>query len=168
MNTNWIIGGLVVVAVIVGGYFLAHRGNAAPAKTGTAAEDKEGAMMETSGDMMQKGTTTKGEATMGEHGTYEDYSADKIALAQDGKVVLYFHANWCPICRLLDTEVKVHLEEIPAGVHILKVDYDTATALKQKYGVTYQHTFVQIDASGRVIAKWGDSTSLAGLIAKVQ
>ena len=168
MNTNWIIGGLVVLAVFVGGYFLAHRENAVPEKASSAAEDKDSAMMETSGNAMQKGATTKGEAMMGEHGTYEDYAADKLALATNGKVVLYFHATWCPICRSLDANISSDLNMIPAGVHILKVDYDTATALRQKYGVTYQHTFVQVDARGVMITKWGDSTSLAGIIAKIQ
>ena len=168
MNTNWMIGGLVVVAVIVGGYFLAHRESATPEKASSAAEDKDSAVLENSVDMMKKGAMTKDEAMMGEHGTYEDYSADKLALATNGKVVLYFHATWCPICRSLDANISSNLNMIPAGVHILKVDYDTATALKQKYSVTYQHTFVQVDARGMMITKWGDSTSLAGIIAKIQ
>ena len=33
-------------------------------------------------------------------------------------------------------------------------DYDTTKDLQKKYGVTYQHTFVQIDSSGKALATW--------------
>jgi len=35
--------------------------------------------------------------------------------------------------------------EIPENVNLLKVDYDNSTDLKEKYGVTMQHTFVLVD-----------------------
>jgi len=47
---------------------------------------------------------------------------------------------------------------IPAGVTIVKVDYDTATDLKRRYGVTMQHTFVQVDGSGEAVKKWSGTT----------
>ena len=34
-----------------------------------------------------------------------------------------------------------------------KVNYDTETSLKSRYGVTYQHTFVLIDGEGNAIQK---------------
>jgi hypothetical protein len=45
---------------------------------------------------------------------------------------------------------------------VFKTDYDTSNDLKTKYGVTYQHTFVQIDSSGNAITKWvgGDTAAL--------
>jgi hypothetical protein len=36
----------------------------------------------------------------------------------------------------------------------LKTDYDSNIDLRKKYGVTSQHTFVQIDSSGNLIKKW--------------
>ena len=104
------------------------------------------------------------EVTMKRPGTYEVYNADKLAWAKDGKVVLFFHASWCPTCKFADTTITNGLSAIPANVHILKTDYDTNTALKQKYGVTYQHTFVQVDASGNQIAKWSGSNSVAEIV----
>jgi thiol-disulfide isomerase/thioredoxin len=101
-----------------------------------------------------------------EKGAYEAYAPEKLALAGKGKVVLYFHADWCPICRGLERDISANT--IPAGVHILKVDYGTATSLKQKYGVTYQHTFVQVDVNGTQITKWGDATTLAQVLARVK
>jgi thioredoxin 1 len=105
---------------------------------------------------------------MEEKGTYATYAPEKLALANEGKVVLHFHADWCPICRTLEEEILANPAGIPSGVHLLKVDYDTATSLKRKYGVTYQHTFVQVDAQGNLIAKWGDSMKLAQVIGKIQ
>lgn len=108
-----------------------------------------------------------GEGMM-EKGSYEAYAPEKLALAEKGKIVLYFHADWCPICRGLEAEIQSNASAIPPGVHILKVDYDTATSLKQKYGVTYQHTFVQVNAEGMQLAKWGDATTLAQVLARVK
>ena len=84
-------------------------------------------------------------------GTFEDYSAGKLALAADGDVVLFFHADWCPSCRSLENDINANLSSIPNNVHILKVDFDSATELKRQYGVVRQHTLVQVDASGAEI-----------------
>lgn len=99
-------------------------------------------------------------------GSYEAYAPEKLAWAKQGKVVLFFHASWCPTCKTADTAIRD--TAIPDGVHILKTDYDTQTALKQKYGVTYQHTFVQVDASGNMITKWSGGSSVAEIVAKLQ
>ena len=39
-------------------------------------------------------------------GTYEPYAQEKLALAETGNVVLYFHADWCPICRAIEGDRK--------------------------------------------------------------
>ncbi len=97
-------------------------------------------------------------------GTFEDYSPEKLALAEAGDVVLFFHANWCPSCRALESDINANLSQIPDGVHLLKVDYDSETELKQKYGVVRQHTLVQVDASGNKIQ---DLTGLNNTLAQV-
>ena len=86
-------------------------------------------------------------------GTFTDYSADKLALAENGQVVLFFHADWCPSCRGLENDVNANLGNIPANTHILKLDYDTETELKKKYGVVRQHTLIVVDANGNEIKK---------------
>jgi thiol-disulfide isomerase/thioredoxin len=86
-------------------------------------------------------------------GTFETYSADKLALAADGTVVLFFHAAWCPSCRGLENDLNASLSDIPANTHILKLDYDTETELKKKYGVVRQHTLIVVDASGNEVKK---------------
>src|SRR3990167_6169147 len=78
------------------------------------------------------------------------------------KVVLFFHAPWCPFCKAANAEFISRANEIPAGVTVLKTNYDSNTELKQKYGVTYQHTFVQIDNNENQVSKWngGDIDNL--------
>ena len=100
-------------------------------------------------------------------GTYEDYVASKLAQASGGKVVLFFKANWCPTCRGVDADITANAGAIPEGIHILKINYDASDALKAKYGVTYQHTFVQVDASGNLIKKWSGSPTLAEIIRQI-
>lgn len=73
---------------------------------------------------------------------------------------LYFYANWCPICKPADADFKANSSKIPPDVTVIRVNYnDTDTGqeekdLAKKYGITYQHTFVQIDAQGKEVTKW--------------
>ncbi|MCW1930257.1 MAG: thioredoxin family protein [Candidatus Kerfeldbacteria bacterium] len=102
-------------------------------------------------------------------GQYIEYSADRFtAAAESGKVVLFFHAPWCPTCAALDRDINAHLDAIPAGVTILKTDYETYTELKKKYGVTYQHTLVQVDASGTQLHKWSGGNILTSVVAQLR
>ncbi len=101
-------------------------------------------------------------------GSYEVYAPEKIMRAAEGKVVLFFRASWCPTCRGLDTDIKTHLGDIPNGVTILDVNYDDSEALQVTYGVTYQHTLVQVDADGTRVAKWTGSPTLAELLSHIK
>lgn len=102
-------------------------------------------------------------------GTYESYSPEKIsARAAKGNVVLYFRANWCPICRGLDADIKKNTDMIPENLTILDVDYDNSFELKKKYGVTYQHTMVQVDKDGNMIKKWMGSPTLSAFVKEIK
>ncbi|MBC7459474.1 thioredoxin family protein [Candidatus Saccharibacteria bacterium] len=81
-------------------------------------------------------------------GTYVDYSESAVATAT-GTKLLFFYAPWCPQCRSVDTSIIDG--KVPADVTVFKVDYDSNQALRQKYGVTLQTTFVKIDANGQKI-----------------
>jgi len=108
-------------------------------------------------------------AMMVKSGSYEAYSPEKIALASaKGNVVLNFSAAWCPTCRALEANINANLASIPSNLTILKVDYDNSTDLKKKYGVTYQHTLVQVDKDGNLIKKWMGSQTLAAFVAEVK
>ncbi|WP_010203172.1 thioredoxin family protein [Salinibacterium sp. PAMC 21357] len=78
-------------------------------------------------------------------GNYVDYSPAAIADA-DGRVILFFHATWCPQCVSADGDIKA--SGVPSGITIVKVDYDTNQDLRAEYGVTQQTTFVEVDSDG--------------------
>lgn len=59
-------------------------------------------------------------------------------------------------------------ENIPDGLTILKADYDIEKDLKKKYGVTYQHTLVQVDKAGNIIKKWNGSRNLDQIIDEIK
>ncbi|MBT9255306.1 thioredoxin family protein [Phycicoccus sp. KQZ13P-1] len=80
------------------------------------------------------------------------------------KVVYFFHATWCPTCWA--TEKAIARGGIPDGLTVVKVDFDSEGDLRKKYGVTTQHTFVQVDASGAEVAKWTGSKDGAEILAK--
>lgn len=85
-------------------------------------------------------------------GTYRDYSEEALAEPGFETNVIFFHASWCPECRAFEQSIEAG--PIPDGVQILKADYDTETALKEKYVVDIQTTFVKVDDSGEMISKW--------------
>lgn len=190
-----IIVGVIALVVVVGGIYASmnSKNDAMVAKEQMeqkAMEDKkmaeEKAMMEKKAmeekEAMMKDDATKTDSmmkkdetsmmdksdTMMKVGSYEAYSADKIARAETGDVVLFFHASWCPSCRGLNSSIESNLKSIPLGVTILKTDYDKETELKKKYGVTYQHTLVQVDKSGNMIKKWSGGGTLDNLLSQIQ
>lgn len=128
-----------------------------------AAEAPEGARMVEPA----KGDSAGGSTETTSAGSYSDYDDSKVALAAGGgKVVIFFHATWCPSCRSADAAFRA--TSVPAGLTILKIDYDSSAELKKKYGVTSQHTFVQVDAAGNLIAKWSGANTVADVLAKVK
>jgi len=85
-----------------------------------------------------------------------DYQASKASYAES-KVVLFFNATWCSTCKKARSNLEADLSAIPADLAIVLVDFDSETDLKRQYGITVQHTFVQIDADGNELAKWSGS-----------
>ena len=119
-------------------------------------------------DVTKTDSTADKDDTMTKAGSYEVYSPEKLAKATTGDVVLFFRAGWCPTCRAVDSDIKANLLKIPENLTILDVNYDNSSALKQKYGVTYQHTFVQVDKDGNMIKKWSGSPTLSALVLEVK
>ena len=112
-------------------------------------------------DMMDESSETATAAA----GAYIDKAAYESSpeMYHSGKVVLFFHAPWCPTCRAV--EESLTSAPVPDGLTVVKVDYDTENELRQRYGVTTQHTFVQVDASGNELAKWTTSTTADEILA---
>lgn len=164
---------LALVVVLGGGYFVLSGGDKEAVmekKTDEMATvESKDSMVKTDDAMAMKDKEVMGDKdVMAKMGTYEAYSASKLAMAETGDVVLFFHASWCPSCRALNSDIEKNANSIPSGVSILKLDYDKETELKKKYGITYQHTLVQVDKDGNMIKKWSGSPKLNNLLSEIQ
>ncbi|MDC7225478.1 MAG: thioredoxin family protein [Spirochaetales bacterium] len=74
-------------------------------------------------------------------------------LAEEKPTVLFFNASWCPSCKGAVRDFEANEVELK-GYYLVYVDYDSSADLQKTYGVTYQHTFVQIDSDGNAVTKW--------------
>lgn len=95
------------------------------------------------------------EMGMGLIDPFADFTTlDKAQMqATEGPTVLLFYATWCPSCKALKEELQARAMDLK-GINLLIVDYDNSDDLQKKYGVSYQHTFVQIDGRGMEVVKW--------------
>jgi thiol-disulfide isomerase/thioredoxin len=89
--------------------------------------------------------------------SYSDYSKNK-AQYDDADVVLFFNASWCSTCA--EAEQQLSSEQFPDGLVVVSVDYDANEDLRQQYGVTVQHTFVQVNPDGSEVTKFSGATSV--------
>lgn len=145
----------VVIAIIaalgIGAYVFGQK----PAPSDTMMEDK----------MMMDDKMTQD--------SYVPYSKTAFDAAAGTRRVLFFYANWCPTCKPADASFTQNMNQIPEDVTVIRVNYNDPETdqeekdLAKQYGVTYQHTFVQIDATGAVVTKWNGG-QLAELLSKVQ
>ena len=146
---KWILIIGVVILGVVGVVFY----------TSQQPEGQQGTMTNNH-DAMDKDEHAKTMSDTNSDSRYVEYSKKAFDNASDKRRVLYFYANWCPICRPADANFKENANKIPEDVVVIRVNYnDTDTDqeekdLAQKYGITYQHTFVQIDSSSDRITAW--------------
>jgi thiol-disulfide isomerase/thioredoxin len=100
---------------------------------------------------MNKNSTN---AAMNTPGLWKPFSNDLVSSASgDKKVVLFFNASWCPTCQSTVKDINANLSKLDPNLILLSADYDKEISLRQKYGVTYQHTFVQVNSNGDLIKK---------------
>lgn len=96
-------------------------------------------------------------------GYYGEYSQNRVGAQGYDKTILFFYAPWCSECRAFEQAIKS--SAIPAGVQILKVDYDKRQDLRQKYGVRTQSTFVRLkDGSSNVWVGYGKDKSVDAIL----
>ena len=75
------------------------------------------------------------------------------SLAVKGPTVLFFHAQWCPLCRADLKMIEAQRSRL-GDISVVVVDYDKNRQLKAKYGIVYQHTYVQIGEDAQKLAIW--------------
>jgi len=149
------IFGLLIIAVFIFGC----------TKVETDTMEKEGEMMKKD-EAMTKESSYTGDVLAGTEATkYLDFNkADyEKALKEKKKILLYFYANWCPICKREQPETIAAFNEINdvdlIGFRVNYRDSDTdefEEELAKEFGVSYQHTKVLLK-DGQITGKWPDS-----------
>ncbi len=124
--------------------------------------------------MMKKEVVdTEGVTTNSSENRYVPYTKEAFEKNTSPRKVLFFYANWCSTCRPADADFEKNITQLPSDLTVFRVNYgDTDTdndekALATMYGVTYQHTFVQIDETGKELTKWNGG-STADLLTKLK
>jgi thiol-disulfide isomerase/thioredoxin len=130
---------LVIIGALAFGYFSAKN----------AANEQNSQQRQTSN--ATSGDVAESPAPIGQPGAYVGYTEDIVEKTK-GTKILFFHAPWCPQCRSLENSIET--TDIPDGVTIIKVDYDTNQKLRERYGVTLQTTLVKVDDNGELIEKY--------------
>lgn len=134
---------LILIALLIGGYILV---------TGNS-DSSEVSNIPTTGRSNESSQTQ----ALPEYENYIEYSEEALANAQaqeNGRTLLFFRADWCPTCKAAEKDILKNSSQLPEDLIILRTDYDTEIALKEKYDIVYQHTFVQVDSNGNEITKW--------------
>ena len=185
MNNKIIIGGIVLFVLVGGGLLIVNQ-NSQQSEQAKMEQEKvamvqredpfatktpeqiamekadESKMMEKDTNKMMKSNSSR----------YVEYSKTVLDQSADKRRVLYFYATWCPSCKAANEDFTANPNKIPEDVVVIRTNYnDPDTDLEEKdlakkYGITYQHTFVQIDGQGKQITKWngGDTDELVANI----
>jgi len=125
-------------------------------------QEPAGAMMQKApeGAMMAKGAALPAWKVM--YTTLDDAKA----LAARGPTVLFFAADWCPTCKAALRDLDENGAKL-GDRRIVLVDYDASAELKKLYKVTYQHTWVWIDANGTALETWNGG-GVDGIVKRVK
>lgn len=155
---------IVAVVLLVGvtGYFLLSGGNTSqPNSLGVTTPQTE---------ISQPRAEEKANTQTDFDKRFIAYSGDNLGEAtKRGRAVVFFHASWCPLCSEAEADLKSNWGKVPSDVTILKTDYDSSKELKAKYGIVSQDTWVQVDESGRELAKWNSGgKGLQTLLANIK
>jgi thiol-disulfide isomerase/thioredoxin len=134
---------IIVTAVVASGiYVLTRKDSQSSQSTGVASPS----------ETINSSTNNTSGSEPSQKGKYVEYAASTFTADTSATKILFFHAPWCPQCRALDKDIREN--NIPDGVTIYKVDYDTNQNLRKQYGVTLQTTVVKVDSNGTLVAKY--------------
>ena len=103
-----------------------------------------------------------------DRGSFLPYSAEQVSANTGEGAVLFFNAAWCPTCQIAKKNFSENANTLPDGLHILDLDFDDNQDLRVRYGVTVQHTFVQVDDNGELVKKWTGSFIVDQLVDQLE
>lgn len=159
-----IIGLIIVAGALISYGYNQSKNNDSNSENYVMEQDKKDDSIMEDNDPVIKDEKTI--ATEG--GEYRDYDSSLLSRADGGRVVLFFHAGWCPTCKVLEADIIRNENAIPDDLTILKINYDEADDLKDKYDIFIQHTLVQVDSSGNMISQWTGGNDLDYLVSKLK
>ena len=169
MSKQIIIVGTILLVLVGGGLYLvasrSQNNKQVEMTQENNEETPEGITQEKNNASDEKADDT---ITTANSSRYVEYSETALEKNRDKRRVLFFYASWCPTCRIADPDLKENTHKLPEGLVVLRINYNDPDTdqeekeLAKKYGITYQHTFVQIDSQGKEITKWngGDTEEL--------
>ena len=124
---------------------------------------EEDSMMEKD-EMMEEESMMKleflGQVLAGKESPLLDFDKSDYdkAVASDKLIVLYFYANWCPICREEFPKMQSAFNQISGdGVVGFRVNYNDSDTdnnekeLAREFGIAYQHTKVFLKNGQRIL-----------------
>lgn len=168
---NTILIVIVVIAILAFTGFYLYQNNT----TGPLNTTEEGKMM--ADDKMQN-SADEAMSDGGENAMtgdkYVEFTPENYSEYKDKKRILFFYANWCPTCIPANANFQKNADDLPNDVVMIRVNYDDSqtddneVALAQQYGVTYQHTFVQIDENGNEVTKWNGSVRMSSVLKNIR
>lgn len=135
-------------------------------------EEKEGdaMMMEKETDVMMEteaGASFRGAVIAGSSSPLLEFNQRdyESALESDRVVVLYFYADWCPLCKAEFVDTKAAFDALTNDSIVgFRVHFndgnvtDEMVALAREFGVAYQHTKIFIKDGQRILKSpetWG-------------
>lgn len=161
MNQKLLVAVVGIIGIGVVGFFTLSNNRQAPLPPqNTAREEKSEVKLAVTEDTKSSNEFSK---------RFIAYSDENLKKAtENGRAVVFFHAGWCPMCKQAEADLKANFDQVPSDVTILKTDYDTSSELKEKYGITMQDSWVQVDKDGNKVVLWnsggeGLKTLLANL-----
>ncbi|MBR9803384.1 MAG: thioredoxin [Rubinisphaera brasiliensis] len=90
-----------------------------------------------------------------------DSTFSQAVLQSNVPVLVDFHADWCPPCRMMDSTVNEIADELGPNADVVKVNVDDAQETAASYGIRSIPTFAVVH-NGQV------QTQLTGVVPKDQ
>jgi len=156
MNQNFVLL-FAVIVFVAGGVGIYTLGKPSHSEMDTAQQMQENTLSDADEPSAMKPSDNH---TAQMYGTYAEFSPEAFTKAVTTRRVLFFYSNWCPTCLAADQSFAENSSKFPTDLSLLRVNYSDSETdqaekeLAKKYNITYQHTYVQIDAQGNEVTKW--------------